>query len=562
MLKGGHLTIVTRFLTILLVIASTLPSDTNAQPLPTDSSPLTPQYHGETKQKVARKIMRAEAGRTSSLTGRYGTDSGIAQEFSLPPLPGDQGFMDANDDPERFLGENSAIPSFGANNAKNVNIVLPPLKGLEQILNSPKTKEYLKRLTASESAVLMQTYMMVENGAATGFMGSVNIGSNLMSNLLETQDYQLKLLEASDDTGKMKKAYVARVAYEMQSGNNPDVWPAALYIASGEDGQAGQPIQDLSRGQNPYDLSALTGGQPGTNNRPRLTELLFVKSQSSSGGEQYKNDQIEELKKDFAELVGDIEITMNPQGNTKLVRMTDLNFIAPKADAQGRRGVAAVNWEEVQVVWENLHIILSEYCTWKQSDVNAGKEVFEMETETTTKMIGVDKGQGNPWELASAPDIPMTINVIQMLYKMYEQTTRASDINCSALRLTASGIPDDETKNQDPKNLNDCSAGKGCLRNRVALQLSYLIGRSRTLHTYRSLFTIAGRFVTDQFTADLLARVSLRAFAGMNLDEELRANFGRYTNFIQYMGQFAQGNTGAGSLLRPGVNEAIQPGKS
>jgi hypothetical protein len=94
------------------------------------------------------------------------------------------------------------------------------------------------------------------------------------------------------------------------------------------------------------------------------------------------------------------------------------------------------------------------------------------------------------------------------------------------------------------------------------LQLSYLIGRSRTLHTYRSLFTIAGRFVTDQFTADLLARVSLRAFAGMNLDEELRANFGRYTNFIQYMAQFAQGNTGAGSLLRPGVNEAIQPGKS
>lgn len=254
---------------------------------------------------------------------------------------------------------------------------------------------------------------------------------------------------------------------------------------------------------------------------------------------------------------------MTSSGPSKYARNVDLNFIAPKADAQGRRGVAAVNWQEVQVVWENLHVILAEYCQWKQSKPNEGKEVFMMETDTTTAAIGKKEADGtNPWGLASAPDMPMTMNVIQMLYKMYEQTKRASEIDCTHFSKLADpkGIPDEGAMDGGSIDLNDCSPGKGCLRNRVALQISYLVARSRTLHTYRSLFSLAGRFVTDTFSAELLMRVSARAFAGMNLDDELRANYARYDEFIATMGQYAQGNT-AGSFLRPGVNEAIQPGK-
>jgi hypothetical protein len=222
-----------------------------------------------------------------------------------------------------------------------------------------------------------------------------------------------------------------------------------------------------------------------------------------------------------------------------------------------------VSWQEVQVVWENLHVILAEYCQWKQSKPNEGKEVFMMETDTTTAAIGAKDTDGtNPWALASAPDMPMTMNVIQMLYKMYEQTKRASEIDCTHFSKLADpkGIPDEGAIDGGSIDLNDCSPGKGCLRNRVALQISYLVARSRTLHTYRSLFTIVGRFVTDPFSADLLMRLSARAFAGMNLDDELKANYARYDEFIATMGQYAQGNT-AGSFLRPGVNEAIQPGK-
>ena len=561
MLKDGTFNILTRSFTVFILAAVSFVGSAHAQN--------SEKYDSETSKKVSRKIMRAGAGRAVNLTGRYGTDNAIAQKLSLPTLPGDQGFADSNDDPERFVQGQEGIPDFGANNAKNVNIILPPLKGLRQILDSSVTKDLLKELTAAESAVLMQTYMMVENGAATGFMGSMNIGSNLMSNLLQAQDYQLKLLDASDDTGKMKKAYVARVAQEMQNGANPDVWPAALYIASGEDGKKGDnTMKDLSAGQKPYDLSGLSSPSAGAGNSSskdaqRLTELLFVNNTNSSGAKGYKNEQLDNLKKDFADLVGDIEIKMNAQGASTLARAMDLNFIPPSLDTDGkRRGVAAVNWQEVQVVWENIHVILFEYCTWKQSNPNKGKNIFSMETDTTTKQIGQDRGKGNPWELASSPDIPMTMNVIQMMYKMYEQTKSTPGINCSELKLEAKDIPDKESVHSESTNLNDCGKERGCLRNRVALQISYLVGRSRTLHTYRALFSIAGRFVTDQFTADLLARVSTRAFAGMNLDEELHNNYARYSEFVDYMAQLAQGNTGAGSLLRPGMNEAIQPGRN
>ena len=130
------------------------------------------------KIKAPRDIMNAEVKRGVAQVGRYGSDHALGQKFSLPPLPGDQSFTDSAEDPTKFMNENNKVPDFGATERKNVSIVFPPLKGLSQILNSSVTKDLLKELTASETTVLMQTYMMVENGAATGFMGGMNIGSN------------------------------------------------------------------------------------------------------------------------------------------------------------------------------------------------------------------------------------------------------------------------------------------------------------------------------------------------------------------------------------------------
>ena len=96
------------------------------------------------------------------------------------------------------------------------------------------------------------------------------------------------------------------------------------------------------------------------------------------------------------------------------------------------------------------------------------------------------------------------------------------------------------------------------MKNRTVLHLSYMIARSRTLHTYRSLYTIASRFVTEPLAGDLLNRLFNRAFSGMNIDAELEANRGRYYDFVTHMSELTQGQLGAGPVLRPGENQVVK----
>lgn len=526
------------------------------------------------KIKQPRNIMNAEVKRGVAQVGRYGSDHALGQKFSLPPLPGDQAFSDSATDPDKFIKEGTRMPDFGANERKNVSIVLPPLKGLSQILNSSVTKDLLKELTAAEANVLLQTYMMVENGAATGFMGGMNIGSNLMSNMLQAQEFQLKLMDASDSTGKLKEAYVNRIAAVMQEGNHKDVWPAALYIASGDDGKAPTDImKDLSAAKDGAGAFTLKGiaADGGSKDNPtikKLSDILFTggTKMSPSGAaakDKYSYDinQLNELREDFIKMVGDVEINLNAN-KAKYARDIDIKYIAPAivermtAKNDKRRGVARVNYEEVQLVWQNINLILFDYCKWKQDNPNSGKKKpFELETSTTTAKIGTEPQEnvGTSWELSSAPDITMSVNVIDQVLKLYEDNRPQGSLDCGALYLQEDDIPDTADANSNDINLNDCGPKQGCLKNRVVLHLSYMIARSRTLHTYRALYNISSRFVTDEFTGELLDKLFDRVFSGMDINSELEVNRARYFDFVNHMGQLTQGSIGAGPLMRPGT---------
>jgi hypothetical protein len=564
MLSKINFTVVTPALVLLSIVASVCPNVASAQ------NTLLYEYK---KVKAPRDIMNAEVKRGVAQVGRYGSDHALGQKFSLPPLPGDQSFTDSAEDPTKFMSESRKMPDFGATERKNVSIVLPPLKGLSQILNSSVTKDLLKELTASETTVLMQTYMMVENGAATGFMGGMNIGSNLMSNMLQAQDFQLKLMEATDDTGKMKEAYVNRIATVMQEKNYKDVWPAALYIASGDDGKAASaaPMQDLTKasgGVGPFNLKGIVadGATKDSPDRRTLSDMLFIKGTATGGDKAYFNDRerLEALREDFVTMVGDVEFVLN-SNNSKLARDVQINFIAPKSlnGTDRRRGVAKVNWEEVKVVWQNFNLILYDYCKWKESNPNSGKKLpFDLETSITTDKIGQynQEGVGTSWDLSSAPDITMTMNVVDQVMKLYEDHRPSGALQCDGLKLDENDIPDEPNANSGDMNLNDCGKKQGCLKNRVVLHISYMIARSRTLHTYRSLYNLSRRFVTEPLAGELLDKLFDRTFSGMDVNAELQSNRGRYFEFVEHMGKLTQGALGAGPLLRPGSNEQSQLG--
>ena len=446
------------------------------------------------------------------------------------------------------------------NSRESDNISLPSLRGLRQILDSDVTNTLLKDLTQAKANVLMQTYMMVENGAATGFMGGMNIGSNLMSNMLQAQDAQMKMLDVVDDTGQAKEAYVRRVAHLLRDGDNKNIWPAAIYMASGENGKKPKEpeMKDLKDGTSPYTFEHLPTSATSTDKNIRiLSELVFNPgnaSGTSATSTPYKNDQIDALKEEFVKLVGDMKLEIKKPED--LSRKIEYTYIAPKEganDTQKRRGVANANWEEVVVVWENINTILADVCEWKKAKKNAGKEIFQKETLATSKDIGKDQGFGDPWELASSPDFPLTLNVVEQLWKYIERNEDTSKLNCgSDIKLTADNIPTEGEASGT--NLNDCSGTNGCVRKRLILHLSYLMARSRTLHTYNNLFFISKKFSTDPILNGLVDDVFERALAGLDVGAELNNNRVRYADFIDYLGKLSKGDVGAGNAFRPGSN--------
>ena len=514
---------------------------------------------------AARIAMRGAAKRGAEQVGRYGSEYAIGQKFLLPPLPGEQGFADSSEKPGEYLPEKaSEVPDFGLNSRESDNISLPPLRGLRQILDSDVTNTLLKDLTQAKANVLMQTYMMVENGAATGFMGGMNIGSNLMSNMLQAQDAQMKMLDVVDDTGQAKEAYVRRVAHLLRDGDNKNIWPAAIYMASGENGKKPKEpeMKDLKDGTSPYTFEHLPTSATSTDKNIRiLSELVFNPgnaSGTSATSTPYKNDQIDALKEEFVKLVGDMKLEIKKPED--LSRKIEYTYIAPKEganDTQKRRGVANANWEEVVVVWENINTILADVCEWKKAKKNAGKEIFQKETLATSKDIGKDQGFGDPWELASSPDFPLTLNVVEQLWKYIERNEDTSKLNCgSDIKLTADNIPTEGEASGT--NLNDCSGTNGCVRKRLILHLSYLMARSRTLHTYNNLFFISKKFSTDPILNGLVDDVFERALAGLDVGAELNNNRVRYADFIDYLGKPSKGDVGAGNAFRPGSNNVAE----
>jgi hypothetical protein len=85
-----------------------------------------------------------------------------------------------------------------------------------------------------------------------------------------------------------------------------------------------------------------------------------------------------------------------------------------------------------------------------------------------------------------------------------------------------------------------------------------MIARSRTLHTYRSLYNLSRRFVTEPLAGELLDKLFDRAFSGMDVNTELQSNRDRYADFVTHMGKLTQGALGSGPILRPGSNEQSQ----
>ncbi len=561
---------------VTLVTLAAVSTDLHIVSAAVAEGPGTSDYNREIEKKPVRNMMRAGAARSVNQSSGYGSEYATGQVLQLPPLPGEQGAFDSakSSDSRKYYPQAEIIPDLGKNNRSSVNMVLPPLKGFMQLSDSEDMKNMFKEMVVAKVPVLFQTYMMVENGAAQGYTAGLNAVSNIMANTMHTQQYQLKLLELTDDTGKMKEAYIQKIK---ESSEQAKDWPATLFATVGDTADfntvKNEPMR-MEQQARAYDLKGLPSEDGNKKGGKRLlSDLLFLKSekQNDSGGDPQdtfaNNEQLyPSLKDEFRRLVGDVEIELAPpngvsnenQGPDGWLRVLNMNLKAPKKEANEElRGVALENWNEVQVVWENIHTLLKDYCEFKKSKDNLQKEPGKKDSAATTDKIGQASGQEDPWELSSAPDIPISLNLIEQLFALVDGSEKPEDLKCDELKKTRDDIPN--SRKGSAAKLDECGNNNGCLRNRIILHTAYIIARSRTLHTYRHMYLTSKKFATDPVLDDLVDRLFIRTLAGMKIDDALHNNRVAWSEFIPFLATFVETRTSVGGNPRPNQSSSTSP---
>jgi hypothetical protein len=157
---------------------------------------------------------------------------------------------------------------------------------------------------------------------------------------------------------------------------------------------------------------------------------------------------------------------------------------------------------------------------------------------------------------ASSPNISMSMDMLVMGFKLFEKQQRAASLDCEPLRAAArSQIP---TKLDDlsGSKLDDCSEGKGCLRNRLYLYISHLIGRSRAFHTLLALKEVSYSFARENDQLEQLDYIWRNALTNFDLQTEILNGEQNWYELVTFLGQITQENIGTGGF-NPNTNRNL-----
>ena len=487
---------------------------------------------------------------------------------------------------------------YGKPENKKANIVLPPLKGFRQLADAQPIQAMYKDLINKQVPVLIQTMMMVENGAATGFIGSMNMVSNLMNNTIQTQQFQLELMNLTDDTGQMKEAYAGALkkAFEATTsgGSEATSWPAAIYIATADRETEAREVNDKEKGKiatlpntnEPFtQISSLNvvkttaaSTTPGKEKIQYIKDMLIV-NEAPAGGlggvpnllggtpgpshpgpeSYYKNKKIEALIDEVTATVGDFKIELEDTGKGGVARGYKITYEKPTEQKNGQWGLSNKARKETEKVWKNLNDLMNKLCTFKRTNENNNLEPIAKKTAATS-------GTWPPemWKDASAPDIVITQNILEQIFLVSRQSKDLNNLDCNA-----EFPPGDENQvpfegkfaDADAKNPDLCkivsSKVTPCLRFQVLYNMASIIGTSRALHTYDILEHMMDRFAKDPVTQELNKRLFKELLGDGAIGTEIDKNRDRWAALTLYMARYTQGQQGSGGTFKPGGSNAI-----
>jgi len=477
----------------------------------------------------------------------------------------------------------------GVNEYNLANIPIRSNQGFMQVMDLKETQDMLKGMINKKVPVFYQTMMMVENGAATGFMGSVASVNALLGSTMQASQLQLSMYEAMDPNGDGARRYIANIYNELQDPKHKDVWPLALWGAN-KDVLDPSKLQKINA-KPEYNVARVEQRIAGPSVDPRvkaesekaeeaskkttikLSNVLFddAEKKAGEGTDQYKNvsQEVKAFREEFVRLLGDIESEVQDRGGAQLVVS---KFLAPKSEDE-RRALELIDYENAVNAWKGLQVVLKAYCEFKAGDGNYTKEMFEKARpasifDQSGGFLGTGIGAGSllgenvkkAREDASAPDIPLTINFIDQIFKLMvngKELVEKSD--CDQFKKEAKDMPD-ATKDGgggSADSFDNCKdKPKECLRNKVVLNAARIVARSRTLHRFVTLQEQAHQFAIDPHMIEQIDFLIGRATDGVDIRSEIEANRELWVQFSNFISRLAQGQASS-SIFRPGSGSSV-----
>lgn len=482
---------------------------------------------------------------------------------------------------EKALPEAEKL-DLGQNSATEATFPLRNMQALGQMADSADLQKYYHALLRRRIPVGQMTMMMVENGAATGFMGALSGLSSIYDNTIQSHSLQLAQLQAFDHTGLAVKQYERSLAEQMQVEGHKDAYVHAMWASNADvlDIDSANRAQERPKTPEyvyPLALTETRGAiidpkinpakmEPEAVEPPKklLSAIIFddVISKSSKNaelmGKQHDNDtaKIQSFKSEFVELFGDVEFEVE---NRNGAHIRNSRYIEP-ARVEGRKAIDALDRSYLKCVWTNMQTILREYCAYKAQDSNYEKDIYDK-----TRPASVLEDHKTERDNASAPDIALTVPFVDQIFKLMVSGQALEKVDCEKVFDPSidkmPSIDDDSSSSTSVSatpaatlagsvdTFDDCQERpKQCLRNKVLYTAARLIARSRTLHHYLFAYQQILQFGREPLYQKHLGELVDHALEGVNLETEIEDNRERWIGFSNFLSKLAQG-TATGSTL-------------
>lgn len=461
--------------------------------------------------------------------------------------------------------ESTASEDIGDTESLAAIPMIKPMQGFTQLLNSEDLQKFYKASISMKVPVLFETMMMVENGAATGTLGALSNVNGVMASTMQASALQLQYNKEFDPTGLRNGAYARAIFDQINQGDQKDAWPLALWAA-------GADVVDPNNITNKdvkYQYNAAGNGAAGTSadvkidpqgkpdpsslTEKMLSAILFDDAQKTTGDKAYSNTKIGDLKKEFVALLGDYKFKVENKGGAQLQA---IDYVTPTPRPDNRKILQGLEYDYTKDAWKGIQNLLKAYCTFKKTNPNDGKPLWTKDSPYK----GVIEKNLTDAEAASSVDIPLTINFLDQLFKMWMQNKSLDELDCDQqFDPSPDNMPAAEKAINTGSSFDNCEGktGQYCLRNRVVHNFVKLVARSRVLHRYVIIRDFTLRFTAnDEKYDDLIWGLFERQLGGADLDEEVGVNKLLWVDYSNFISRLAQGQVSS-AMFRPGAGSNV-----